>query len=290
MGNYDHDDMDDTDDYEGEFICRAETCEFVTDGEGKIQTVTGYQFYRNEKTTTTTTTTVMQEETDYLAIGVWLNAPGDDNTGAVTQVGAFAVGTEEVTDAATLTVLTGSASYRGPATGLYSYSNGDSVDVDFFSGVANLTAEFGATPDDTEDGDPVADIAPGTISGSIDGIKTGNGRTNQPPHDSIQLGEAAIAPDMNGIAVMGPPVVNDPRNPATYDYTGRWDASFFGTHADANAMTEGADDVVKQRNAHPDSVAGTFGVTGTDNMGTADDDSDDVTRSYVGAFGAHKQP
>ena len=34
-----------------------------------------------------------------------------------------------------------------------------------------------------------------------------------------------------------------------------------------------------------------FGVTGTDDMGTTtgpDAGDDDVTRSYVGAFGAHK--
>ena len=35
---------------------------------------------------------------------------------------------------------------------------------------------------------------------------------------------------------------------------------------------------------HPGSVAGTFGVTNT--MGEEDDD---VTESYVGAFGAHQQ-
>ena len=35
----------------------------------------------------------------------------------------------------------------------------------------------------------------------------------------------------------------------------------------------------------PPDVVGTFGVTGTDNMGT-DTTADDVTTSYVGAFGA----
>ena len=38
----------------------------------------------------------------------------------------------------------------------------------------------------------------------------------------------------------------------------------------------------------PPAAAGTFGVTGIDNMGTADDADDDVTRSYVGAFGANR--
>ena len=282
MGSFDTNGATDGGVREGEFVCPDNTCTFVTDGDGKITSVVGYRFYADEVTTETTTTTVTQNETDYLAIGVWLHAPGDRNTGADTEAGVFATGNDEVTVPLTLTVLTGSASYRGPATGVHT----DGSSVDFFQGTANLTANFGDTPDDdTEDGVPVADTAPGTISGSIDNIKTGNGRTNQPPHDSIQLGEAAIAPDMNGIAVMGPPVVNDPRMPATYSYTGRWDASFFGNNPDADAMTDdGTSDIVKQRGAYPDSVAGTFGVTGSEGEG-----DDPVTHSFIGAFGAHKQ-
>ena len=67
----------------------------------------------------------------------------------------------------------------------------------------------------------------------------------------------------------------------TYKYTGHWSGSFYNPAQ----TTAGTDDLTKA----PGSAAGTFGVTGTDNMGTASDMSDDVTTSYVGAFGAHKQ-
>ena len=64
-----------------------------------------------------------------------------------------------------------------------------------------------------------------------------------------------------------------------YTYTGTWSGQFHGPAAADDA--EGVDTL-------PPAVAGTFGVTGTDDMGTADDTDDDVTHSYVGAFGARR--
>ena len=56
---------------------------------------------------------------------------------------------------------------------------------------------------------------------------------------------------------------------APHSYNGTWSGDFFD---DSAAGT--ADD-----DPHPDSVAGTFGVTRT---------VDDTTESFVGAFGAHQ--
>ena len=68
----------------------------------------------------------------------------------------------------------------------------------------------------------------------------------------------------------------------TYTYTGSWSGRLYNP---ARNAADTANDYTKA----PGSAAGTFGITGTDDMGTASDTSDDVTTSYVGAFGAHKQ-
>ena len=75
----------------------------------------------------------------------------------------------------------------------------------------------------------------------------------------------------------------DDQATVTYPYNGMWSGQFYNGTADDMGTND-----VNESQVAPGSAAGTFGVTGTDNMGTADDDSDDVTRSYVGAFGAHK--
>ena len=62
----------------------------------------------------------------------------------------------------------------------------------------------------------------------------------------------------------------------TYPYNGTWSGQFHGP--DAKAKATGAATL-------PSDVVGTFGVTGTDDMGTTGT-ADDVTTSYVGAFGA----
>ena len=66
---------------------------------------------------------------------------------------------------------------------------------------------------------------------------------------------------------------------ATWIYNGDWDYRFFGDAAES--------DMAAKR--HPGSVGGSFSLTGTDNMGTMNDTDDDVTQSFIGAFGAHRQ-
>ena len=64
----------------------------------------------------------------------------------------------------------------------------------------------------------------------------------------------------------------------THDYNGTWSGGFFNDPADDAT----GDD------AHPGSVAGTFGVT-RDTMTGTDEAPMTTTESFVGAFGAHKQ-
>ena len=73
----------------------------------------------------------------------------------------------------------------------------------------------------------------------------------------------------------------------TYTHNGSWSGQFY------NAAMDDADtaDVDESETTAPGSVAGTFGVTYTDDMGTttgADAMDDDITESFVGAFGAHR--
>ena len=142
-------------------------------------------------------------------------------------------------------------------------------------------ANFGAIDTDAEEGtDPPADTSLGTITGMIDNIKAGgvsmddviNLNTDATPDDGNISATGAIT----GNARMGDPMVED--NVVTYTYNGSWTAQFYnGTADDADTAD------VNESHAAPGSVAGTFGVTGT--MGEGDDA---MTRSYVGAFGAHK--
>ena len=68
-----------------------------------------------------------------------------------------------------------------------------------------------------------------------------------------------------------------------YPYNGTWSGMFYNAVMDDDDTAD-----VDESTMPPGSVAGTFGVTMTDDMGTADDMDDDTTESYVGAFGAHK--
>ena len=101
--------------------------------------------------------------------------------------------------------------------------------------------------------------------------------------DVINLNSDATPNDGNISAVgaitgntrMGTAMVTD--NVVTYPYNGSWTAQFYNGTADDATTTD-----VDESQVAPGAVAGTFGVTGT--MGEGDDA---VTRSYLGAFGAH---
>ncbi len=211
---------------------------------------------------------------DYLAFGVWLREEVRGTNGAVTTAlafGAFAHGGEDFVTPAT---LTGKATYTGSATGVY--TEGESVD--YFEGRAELTANFGAIDtDDERVTDPPADTTAGTVTGMIKEIVAGGDRMT----DVINLRSADISATggFNGNTRMGEPTIED-NDTVTYTYNGTWSGQFYGPAAAADAT--GADTL-------PPAAAGTFGVTGVDDMGTTTGDNatdDDVTRTYVGAFGA----
>ena len=79
-----------------------------------------------------------------------------------------------------------------------------------------------------------------------------------------------------GTGILGPDREQD------YDFNGTWQGAFY------NQETNDPDNTIDETELPPGSVAGTFGVTHTDDMGTMMDMDDDITESFVGAFGAHK--
>ena len=89
-------------------------------------------------------------------------------------------------------------------------------------------------------------------------------------------GNMVAAGTFSGDARMGTATTVDAVT--TYTHNGSWSGQFFNGTADDDTTAD-----VNESHVAPDSVAGTFGVTGTTGMG-----DDAVTRSYVGAFGAHK--
>ena len=80
---------------------------------------------------------------------------------------------------------------------------------------------------------------------------------------------------------MGPGTIEDDDS-VSYKYNGTWSGNFYGAVA---AVLDDADTDADEAMAAaaPEAVAGTFGVSGTEGMG-----DDEVTRSYVGAFGARR--
>ena len=236
------------------------TAEVNADG---TYTITGYRFSGNRAARAAVAAVAAMENGNYLAFGVWMDEDDDgNNTADDPLIGAFAAGGSPVTTLAQ--EITGTARYEGSATGVY--TAGESVD--YFQGDAELTADFGAND------------AQGTITGMIDNIVAGGNAMD----DVIYLNDDGTPDDGNmvaggtfsGDARMGTATTVD--NVTTYTHNGSWSGQFFNAVPNDPATTE--DESI----AAPGSVAGTFGVTGT--TGTGDDA---VTRSYVGAFGAHKQ-
>ena len=266
--------------YMGTLTCPdGVACTSSTDADGDIS-VEGYVFTGTREATAAVTAMTAEQQAaannDYLAFGVWLLEDGNgDNTADDPSFGAFAAGGSAVTsDTYGGAVVTGMAEYNGSATGVYTEGSA----VDYFQGIATLTANFGE-PGTADDADADDDEL-GTITGRIHTIMAGgvdmsdviNLNTDSTPND----GNISATGVITGNARMGAATTVDAV--ATYPYNGSWSAQFYNGTADDADTTD-----VNESHVAPGSVAGTFGVTGA--MGEGEDA---VTRSYVGAFGAHQ--
>ena len=245
----------------GTLNCASNTsCSILANDDGTY-TVTGYTFTGSRAQVKGKTADSMN---DYLIFGLWLRESGAEPS--VDTFGAFGTGGEPFT-ATSVNALTGTASYSGPAVGAHHKTG---MGVSWFEGVANLTAKFGTS------------AVAGKIGGTVSNIRVGGAAAMT---DSIHLVETDVTTatnTFNGTAVMG---AQSSAGRATHAYNGTWSGGFFNNPTIATGDTDTSDN-------YPGAVAGTFGVTKTDDMGTttgANAMDDDVTESYVGAFGAKKQ-
>ena len=208
-----------------------------------------------------------------MAFGVWMQEDDNsDDTANDPDFGAFAAG---VSTAAVDVAVTGTATYNGSATGVYT----EGSSVDYFQGDATLMANFGEEPEMGDDDDL------GRVTGMIDSIVAGGNAMSDVIHldaedtdtgtDGVQNITAAGA--LSGRARMGAAGTDSVTGDVSYTYNGTWGGQFYNGTADDPDTDDDESQVA------PGSVAGTFGVTGT--MGEGDDA---VTRSYLGAFGAHQ--
>lgn len=198
------------------------------------------------------TTRANQADTDYLVYGLWAWIPRDVNDVEDFEIGVFADGGDPFTGANVL-ALTGMATYRGLANGIYSYPDDEAeggIENDVFEADAELTANFGAAD------------AEGTISGRITNPRSDDSPVVQPGEEPIvlTLGDAPIGTTDGGFFTGAASMTL-----GGIPHTGQWGGEFFGNGA---------------AGAAPGSVAGTFGVTATvSGIGRA---------TLVGAFGASR--
>ena len=176
----------------GRFYCAPGTvggCAISIDEDGKIVGFVGYGWQPIASGMTPV------PDADYLAWGVWLSVPdffaGATNPAAA---GAFASGSDvfEVR-----TELTGTATYDGVATGMYSAGGM----VEYFDADVSLTANFGGTAgaDSTPATGTLGDndgLLLGVVTGSVSRIRAGGVSVA----GSLTLGRAPVvadAPDDN---------------------------------------------------------------------------------------------
>ena len=175
------------------------------------------------------------DDTDYMAGGVWLHVPS--SAGSVDDVtfGAFGDASDPFTSQ-NVQRLTGTATYQGDATGIYTAkaSRDASATIGLFDADVELTASFGSASE------------LGTVSGRVFNPRLATGETS--PLQELRLGEAPITATEGGF-FRGATSGTD----STGGYSGKWGGQFVGN-------TSG------NPNAHPTSVGGTFGASKEDNL------------------------
>ena len=248
----------------GRVFCPADTaCSISVDGDGEIVAVQGYGWQPIASGTTPS------NDADYLAWGVWLTVPDaapSDDAATNAAAGAFASGSDVFEVRAE---LTGTATYNGVASGLYSAAGM----VEYFDADVSLMANFGGTlgADSTPGSEAAATdndgFLLGAVTGSVSNIKAGgmdvdgmltlkkaNITTTTANGDSTGGFEAAAEGTVGGALLMG-----------------RWGGQFYGPN-------KAAADSMAARTEYPTTAAGTFAVTGGGHS----------PMSLLGSFGAWK--
>ena len=171
-----------------------------------------------------------EADLNWLALGSWLSFRKTDTEDISGRLGFSATGNDPVPGDG-INILTGQATYEGPALGIYMGKADAEATPSYqhFNATANLTADFGDA------------TAGGQISGTISGGQTEGGqRVPDLTLESADIVQAHAGTWLGG-AIGGQTTGNG--------FSGQWGAKLFG-----NGDTQ------------PGSVAGTFGARTADNL------------------------
>ena len=261
----------------GTFTCAGDpdSCTVVYTGTGDNRIITEFDGFTFSGTRDEVVAADANLQNDYLVFGIWLqeaNPSGEDTSGDDTFGAFYGGGTGYAIGDDVSVAISGTATYSGAAVGAHHITDGP---VSYFDGSATLMAKFGNATD------------AGTIEGSIDDIWL----DGEEYPDVIRLVQTSLGLDNTTAGVFNGSAVMDPQTApgqASHSYNGTYSGQFFGA-SEAIEDDPDTEDVVEATVAAgtrmPAAVAGSFGVTRTLDMDTMDMD-DDITESFVGAFGA----
>ena len=236
----------------GRFQCVAAPCSISVNSSGVLLSSVGYEFRP------AIPGSVSRQDSDFLAWGVWVSVPNalpttDDLTTTDARednpatAAAFASGSNPFEVPA---ALTGTATYNGVASGLYSAAGM----IEYFEADASLTADFGGRSGvDSNPRDTVTDTRLfGAVTGSITNIKAGG----MDVEGSLTLGRApVVSSDTTGTPAATPATTFSGSTGGTLGgraMSGRWAGQFYGPN---RAVGVGI------RTEFPTTAAGTFGAT-----------------------------
>ena len=207
-----------------------------------------------------------EEDTDYLAGGIWVYVPDDASSLSDYEYGAFGDGNDPFTKGS-LVGLTGGATYSGSQTATGVYADTSTGRNTFFNADVRLTADFGTNSELGTIHGRIDNFVEDTSSGAEGGDMVAATRVFEDASPVVMLESASITNANNGGFF-----TNDTETMTEFNeqnYEGKWGGSFFG-NPDSGAS--GAD-------LQPGSIGGTFGAAST---------GDGPSRSILGVFGAFK--
>ena len=232
------------------------------------------------------TVTTYEDDGAYLTFGWWIVTP-DDKKAAGYRFGSFATSMDDATTPYTIpAAVTGKASYRGPAAGIYAEKkHGDQeARSGMFTAEANLTADFLGTNAGAHVSGSVSKFMSGgeslgnwtvNLRGSaiVDADGTGGIDADLTDNDDVSAGDKNTGVYNDGTGLL----LNSGMTTGDFDglaVTGVWQGQFAGNPA--------SPDVAGSTNDAPNNIIGTFDASthGSSPAGAI---------QVSGAFGAEKQ-
>ena len=270
----------------GKFACTDGACTAGTDSMGRLDSLAGTWTFTPDDVDEDADPHMIADakyDADYLAFGFWLR--GTESRGSTKySIGTFATGSMPFivgNDQAGIPALVGTATYSGPAAGMFVMKT--DIDGDNMGPVATEAGKFTAdTTLEAKFGDETLTADDFTISGEVENfVLTNYDGTPVDNKWSLTLNSAAFAERTYDTSTG---MVDDIDNHAnTFSGTttgvekgtdGRWNGTFYGANVPDNDMTSTVDE---SETGYPTGVAGEF-------IGHFE------TGHAIGAYGAELDP